>query len=216
MAKILVVEDEKPIAHLIKLSLTKEGHKCINAFDGIEACDLIENQTFDLILLDVMLPGIDGFDIMAFAKSVAIPVIFLTAMSSTDHKVKGLRMGAEDYITKPFELAELTARVDNVLKRHRKTLNNLYGIVIDFDEKIVSKDKHTITLTKLEYDLLIYLISNVNQTLTRAQLYEHVWEKDFEQNSRSVDMGIRRLKKKLEWDKEITSIYNVGYRLNKQ
>ena len=213
MGKILIVEDEKPIANLIRMSLSKEHHVCHNVYDGVQACDLIENENFDLILLDIMLPNLDGFDIMNYAKLVDIPVIFLTAMNSTDYKVKGLKMGAEDYITKPFQVTELIARVDNVLKRHMSTMNQIHDIKIDFEKRVVFQSQKIIELTELEFDLLVYMMTYVNKVLMREQIYEHVWKKTFNVESRTVDMSIRRLKKKLNWNNEIVSIYKAGYRL---
>ena len=116
MIRILAVDDEKPIAELLRLSLSRAGYSCVCAYDGIEAANLIEKETFDLILLDIMLPGIDGFELMDYIRSTGIPVIFLTAKNAVADRVKGLRMGAEDYMIKPFDVLELLARVDGVLR----------------------------------------------------------------------------------------------------
>ena len=121
MIKILVVEDEKPISDLIKLSLGKAGYSCRCAYDGMEAADMIDADTYDLILLDIMLPKVDGFELMEYIRPLGVPVIFLTAKNAVADRVKGLRMGAEDYIVKPFEVLELLARVDVVLRRYNKT-----------------------------------------------------------------------------------------------
>ncbi|SHH43478.1 response regulator transcription factor [Clostridium grantii] len=215
MAKILIVEDEKPISNLIRMFLTKEGHECDCAFDGMKACDLIETHNYDLILLDIMLPYVDGFEVMEYAKSIKISVIFLTAMDTTNNKVKGLRMGAEDYITKPFEMAELIARVDNVLRRSNSTnrIYNIHNLKIDFNKRLIEREEETIVLTELEFDLLEYFIKNIDKPLTREQIYENVWGGEYDVESRTIDMSLRRLKKKLYWDKEIVSVYKVGYRL---
>lgn len=215
MATILIVEDEEPIANLIKMSLLREGHLCQCVYDGLKACDLLENNSYDLILLDIMLPNVDGFEVMAYAKTVGISVIFLTAMDATANKVRGLRMGAEDYMTKPFEIAELIARVDNVLRRgsERKDIYKIHKITVDFNKKLIRSGEEKLTLTVLEFELLVYLINNIDQILSREQIYEHVWQGQFDPESRTVDMSIQRLKKKLQWDKEISSVYKVGYRL---
>ena len=118
MIRILAVDDERPITELLRLSLNRAGYQCVCAYDGIEAANLIEKETFDLILLDIMLPGIDGFELMDYIRSTGIPVIFLTAKNAVADRVKGLRMGAEDYMVKPFDVLELLARVDGVLRRH--------------------------------------------------------------------------------------------------
>ena len=120
MIHVLIVEDEKPISNLIRMSLTKEGFLCTCAYDGAAAADLLEKNTYDLILLDVMLPEVDGFELMEYIRPMEIPVIFLTAKASVHDRVKGLRLGAEDYIVKPFDTIELLARIDVVLRRYRK------------------------------------------------------------------------------------------------
>jgi DNA-binding response OmpR family regulator len=213
----LIVEDEKPIANLIKISLSKEGHHCECAFDGKAACDLIQEQTVDLMLLDIMLPYIDGFEVMEYAKTIPIPVIFLTAMDTTENKVKGLRMGAEDYITKPFEIAELIARVDNVLRRGKSTRSvyPIHGLIIDDEKKLVTRGSEAIALTELEFDLLAFFVENIDTPLMREQIYKNVWGGELSEDSRTVDMSLIRLKKKLGWNKEIVSIYKYGYRLQK-
>lgn len=217
MAQILIVEDEKSIANLIKISLTKEGHCCECTFDGKAACDLIEEKNYDLMLLDIMLPYVDGFEVMEYAKTIPIPVIFLTAMESTKSKVKGLRMGAEDYITKPFEVAELIARVDNVLRRGKIAIinNQIHGLLIDTEKKLVSRGSEPIALTDLEFDLLTFFFINLDKPLKREQIYQNVWGGELSADSRKVDMSVIRLKKKLGWNKEIESVYKYGYRLRK-
>lgn len=121
MIQILIVDDEKPICDLIQMSLTRAGYRCTCVYDGLAAADILERNVFDLILLDVMLPNADGFELMEYIRPLGIPVIFLTARGSVDDRVRGLRMGAEDYIVKPFEVLELLARVDVVLRRYNKT-----------------------------------------------------------------------------------------------
>ena len=121
MIQILIVDDEKPICDLIQMSLTRAGYRCTCVYDGLAAADILERNVFDLILLDVMLPNADGFELMEYIRPLGIPVIFLTARGSVDDRVRGLRMGAEDYIVKPFEVVELLARVDVVLRRYNKT-----------------------------------------------------------------------------------------------
>ena len=138
MIQILIVDDEKPICDLIQMSLTRAGYRCTCVYDGLAAADILERNVFDLILLDVMLPNADGFELMEYIRPLGIPVIFLTARGSVDDRVRGLRMGAEDYIVKPFEVLELLARVDVVLRRYNKTdaVIEIGGLRIEAREKL--------------------------------------------------------------------------------
>ena len=169
MIKILIVEDEEPIANLIRMNLVKAGYQCETAFDGEAAADAISERTFDLILLDIMLPKLNGYEVLEYAKSVDIPVIFLTAMGETQQKVKGLRLGAEDYIAKPFEIAELLARVETVLRRCHKTQRKLHllNIDIDTDSHTVVQDGHEVDLTTKEYELLLLFLRKYRTTISR-------------------------------------------------
>lgn len=215
MIKILIVEDEEAIAHLIKMNLVKAGYQCELAFDGEEAADKIAEKSYDLILLDIMLPKLNGYEVLEYAKSVDIPVIFLTAMGGTQQKVKGLRMGAEDYIAKPFEIAELLARVETVLRRYKKTEQHqkLYDIEIDTQSRRVTRDGREVDLTTKEYELLLLFVRNKNRALYRETIYESVWGGEYSGAGRTVDLHVQRLKKKLGLEEHITAIYKVGYRL---
>ena len=178
MINILIVEDEKPISDLIKLSLKGAGYSCHCVYDGEAAADLLEEQTFDLILLDIMIPYIDGFELMEYIKPLDIPVIFITAMNSVDDKVKGLKMGAEDYIVKPFEVAELLARVEVVLRRFHKTAEIIQvgeSLTVDLRQHIVTSKGEEVALTPKEYDLLVLFAQNPNVALYRETIYERVW-----------------------------------------
>ncbi len=215
MYRILVAEDEEPIANLIRMNLTKAGYTCVWAADGVKAADLMEREAFDLVLLDIMLPKIDGYELMGYAARLELPVIFLTALGSTDQKVKGLKLGAEDYLTKPFEIAELLARVEVVLRRYHKmeTVLHVFDITIDTVSHVVEKNGEMIRLTMKEFDLLLLLAQNRGIALYRDKIYEKVWDGDSESMGRTVDIHIQRLKRKLNWDREISTIYKVGYRL---
>lgn len=215
MLKILIAEDEEPIANLIRMNLNRAGYKCTWASDGEQAADLMANEAFDLVLLDIMLPGIDGYELMEYAKNLGQPVIFLTALGSTENKVKGLRMGADDYLTKPFEIVELLARVEAVLRRYHKTetILQVFDVVIDTSSRTVTRNGETIALTMKEFDLLLLLARNRNIALYRETIYESVWGGEYLGQSRTVDLHIQRLKKKLKWENEITAVYKVGYRL---
>lgn len=215
MNKILIVEDEEPIANLIYMNLKKNGYQCDVAYDGLSGADKIEKGGYDLCLLDIMLPEIDGYELLEYARSEQIPVIFLTAMGKTADKVKGLRAGAEDYITKPFEVVELLARVETVLRRFQKIESQiqLYDVEIDLVSRTVQKNGKTIALTLKEYEILLLFARNKNVALYRETIYEQVWQADYMGDSRTVDLHVQRLRKKLGWEAHIEAVYKIGYRL---
>lgn len=215
MIKILIIEDEKAISDLIKMNLIDEGYDCTCAYDGQEAADIIEQHTFDLILLDIMLPKIDGYELIEYINTYDIPVIFLTAKSSVKDKVKGLKAGAEDYMTKPFEIMELLARVETVLRRYNKTTQEIsfLDITIDTTARIVTKNGEPINLTMKEFDLLLLLARNKNRALYRSQIYSQVWGEEYMSDSRTVDLHIQRIRKKLSLEENIIPVYKIGYRL---
>ena len=215
MLKILIAEDEEPIANLIRVNLKKAGYECICAYDGEEAANLMEEGHYDLLLLDIMLPKISGYELMEYAKTLSLPVIFITAMGTTNHKVTGLKMGAEDYITKPFEIVELLARVEAVLRRYHKIgkIIKVLDVEIDLSSRIVLQNGQQILLTLKEYELLLFFVRNPNIALYREVIYEQVWEKEYTGDSRTVDLHVQRLKKKLGWEGHICAIYKIGYRL---
>lgn len=215
MLKILIAEDEEPIANLIRVNLTRAGYECTCACDGEEAADQMENGHFDLLLLDIMLPKINGYELMEYAKTLQLPVIFITAMGTTEHKVKGLKMGAEDYISKPFEIVELLARVETVMRRYNKIGKTIriLDVEIDLSSRVVTQNGKQVLLTLKEYELLLFFARNPNIALYREVIYEQVWEKEYTGDSRTIDLHVQRLKKKLEWDKHICAVYKIGYRL---
>lgn len=215
MLNILIAEDEEPIANLIRRNLLKAGYECSWAADGETAADLMMNDMFDLVLLDIMLPGIDGYELMEYAKRLGLPVIFLTALGTTEHKVKGLKMGADDYLPKPFEVVELLARVEAVLRRYNKveTVIAVHDVFIDTASRTVKRDEEEILLTMKEFDLLLLFTRNRNIALYREIIYENVWGGEYLGQSRTVDLHVQRLKKKLGWEKKIVAVYKVGYRL---
>ena len=189
MSKILIVEDEMPIVDLISMGLKANGYKIDYALDGEVGADLIEKNHYDLILLDIMLPKFDGYELLEYAKGEQIPVIFITAKGELKDRVKGLNMGADDYIVKPFEMEELIARVNSLLRRFK-------GLKV--------------SLTPKEYDLLIYLIENAGNILTREQILASVWDKEME-DTRTVDLHLARLRKKLGLENVIKTLPKVGY-----
>jgi DNA-binding response OmpR family regulator len=163
-----------------------------------------------------MLPQIDGYELMEYAKKLGLPVIFLTALSTVDNKVKGLKMGADDYLTKPFEIVELLARVEAVLRRYNKSeqIIQVHDVVIDSASRTVTKNGREISLTMKEFDLLLLFARNRNIALYRETIYENVWGGEYMGQSRTVDLHVQRLKKKLQWENKIVAVYKVGYRLS--
>lgn len=215
MNHILIVEDEKPISDLMRLSLHKAGYRTTCAFDGIQAADLLEKTAFDLVLLDVMLPGASGFELMEYLRPMGTPVIFITAKNSLNDRVRGLRMGAEDYIVKPFEVLELLARVDVVLRRYNKTeaVLEIGGLHIDTVAMQVTRGGAPVPLTRKEYEILLLFAHNPGVALYRETIYERVWEEEFPYGSRTVDLHIQRLRKKVGWEDRLLAVNKVGYRL---
>lgn len=215
MTKILIVEDEKPISKLIEMSLTSAVYACTCVYDGMAAADLLEEHRYDLVLLDIMLPGASGYELMDYIRPMDIPVIFLTAKTSVADRVKGLRLGADDYLGKPFEIIELLARVESVLRRYHKTEEVLEAgdLVIDVVSRVVKKNGEVVNLTKKEFDLLVMFVQNRNIALFREKIYEHVWESEYTGDSRTVDLHVQRLRRKVGWEDKIKPVYKVGYRL---
>lgn len=214
MTEILIVEDEESISNLIKMALNRADYKCDCVYDGEQAADTIENKKYDLILLDIMLPKIDGFELMEYIKAYEIPVIFITAKSDIKDKVKGLKLGADDYITKPFDISELQARVEAVLRRYNKADTHIQigNIHINTSSRLVTKNGKTIELTLKEYEMLLLFIKNKNIALYREMIYENVWNEPYMGDTRTVDLHIQRLRKKLGLKDKIQSVYKVGYR----
>lgn len=216
MARILIVEDEKPIRNLLKRNLELVGHICQAVGSGTEACILIDNQIFDLMVLDIMLPGKSGYELLEQARQVQpdTPVIFLTAKESTGDRIKGLTLGADDYIVKPFEIRELLLRIRAILRRTRKEEESLRfdGIEVQFSSKKVFKNGMEVVLTPKEYCLLETLLYNRNIVLSREKLIETVWGYDYEGDARTVDVHIRQLRAKLELKDRLKTLYKLGYR----
>ena len=215
MTEILIVEDERAINDLIAMNLTRAGYHCTQALDGISAADLLEQHTFDLALLDIMVPGADGYELLDYIRPYGIPVIFITAKGSVEDRVKGLHLGADDYLVKPFELVELLARVESVLRRYHKGIRHfsLDGVEVDLLSRTVTKNGRPISLTMKEFELLILFLQNKNVALFRETLYERVWGGEYTGEGRTVDLHVQRLRKKLGWEDKITAVYKIGYRL---
>ena len=213
--KILVVEDEAPIRDLVSINLQLVGYEVFTAEDGIIAQEFLEKQKVDLILLDVMIPGIDGFSLIEKIKKHNIPVIFVTAKESVLDRVKGLRLGADDYIIKPFETIELLARIEVVLRRYNKNkqIIKFKNIEVDTEQRIVNLNNKEVYLTVKEYELLVLLLQNKNMALSRDQILERVWGFEYGGETRTVDIHIQRIREKLDLKNNIKTVFKVGYRL---
>lgn len=214
MTKILIVEDEEAISNLIRMSLQKAGYSCEQAMDGESAADRIAEHTYDLVLLDIMLPGMNGYELLNYIKTTNMPVIFITAMGTLDDKVKGLKAGADDYITKPFEMVELLASVESVLRRYHKSEERIEvdDVIIDIPSRTVTRQGEAVKLTLKEFELLLFLVRNRNIALYRETIYENIWQSEYMGDGRTVDLHIQRLRKKLHWEDRIHTVYKVGYR----
>ena len=213
--KVLIVEDEEAIANLIRINLTAEGYHCTCAYDGKAGADYLEKETFDLILLDIMLPEIDGYELLEYIKPFGTPVIFMTAKGAVNDRIHGLKLGADDYIVKPFQLGELLARVEALLRRYGKINKKLSfeDVEIDMVSRTVTKSGEMVELTFKEFDLLVELVQNKGVALYRDRLYEKIWGEVFMGDTRTLDSHIQRLRRKLNWEKQIKTVFRVGYRL---
>lgn len=212
MARILILEDEQAINDLVALNLGMVGHTTVQAFTGGEALKAAEQTVFDLVIIDVMLPDTNGFAVCEKLKG--IPAIFLTALGETADKVKGFERGADDYIVKPFEMTELLLRVEAVLRRTHKSEQHyrIDDLDVDFEAKTVTKSGAPIDLTVQEFALLEVLIKNRNIAMSRQKLMREAWDVSFLGESRTIDVHIQRIRKKLGLDDRIKTIYRFGYR----
>ncbi len=217
MAHILIVEDEAHIAQMIEATLDLGGHTCQWCADGAQALDRIEKSVFDLVLLDIMLPGLDGFAVMERLRSQDISVIFLSAMQQVEDKVRGLRLGAEDYITKPFEPLELLARIEVVLRRRGRGADILEygGIRQDLGSHTVTLRGEQVPLSPKEFELLRVFLQNQNLALSRDKLLSMVWGYEYAGESRTVDIHVQRLRQKLELTDQLVTLPRIGYRLER-
>lgn len=213
MAHILIVEDETSINELIKRTLEMTGHKSFQAYSGREALKITEKEAVDLVLLDINLPDVSGFELLR--QMPELPIICLTARDEVTDKVRGLRSGAQDYMVKPFDMEELLARIQVILRRFRKeeVLFSFGDIVIDARQHEVWKAQKQVSLTSQEYELLLTLVRNKNMALKRSRLLDIAWGMDYDGEERTVDVHIQRIRRKLGLEKELKTIYKYGYRL---
>lgn len=220
---ILLVEDEGKIREFVKLYLLREGYEVLEAADGHEALRLFDNAPVHLVILDIMMPGLDGFAVSEAMRTVSnVPIIMLTALESEDNHVKGYELGADDYVTKPFKIKVLLAKIKRLLASRESLMaeKNLSedhfvyeGLSVDFDANQVTVSGQVLKLTPKEYGLLAYLIQNRNIVLSRAQILEHVWGYDFEGGTRVVDNHIKKLRRHLgKYSLCIETVVSVGYK----
>ena len=222
--KILIIEDERPINNLIRGTLTADGYSCDCAFDGKEGADLIEQRQYDLILLDLMLPEISGYALLEYIRSLGniraaqIPVIIISAMGQVQDRIRGLHLGADDYLCKPFQIGELAARVEAVLRRsgHSNEKIRIGDVLISPASRQVWKAGTPVELTVKEFDLLAELARHKNVVLSREKLYETVWQEEYTGETRTLDSHIQKLRKKLGWNGQIKTVFRIGYRLEEQ
>ena len=228
--KVLLVEDDRTLLDVLKYNLTKEGHNVITAGDGVEALDVARNKKPDLIVLDVMLPKLDGFEVCRILRrETTTPILMLTAKASETDKVVGLELGADDYMTKPFSMREFLARIKAMLRRSemmkmaagsvKETISSLIRVgdlEIDFARHKVSRANSIIELSPKEFDLLAFLVKNREQVFSRDQLLEKVWGYDYAGDTRTVDVHIRWLRQKIESDpanpRHLLTVRGIGYK----
>ena len=214
--RVLVVEDDNSISESIGLNLELSDYDYLVFDDGLAVVERLKNDhSFDLALLDIMLPGLDGFALMETMQQYNIPVLYLSAKDDEQSRVKGLRIGAEDYIVKPFSMLELLVRMEKILDRNGK-LNKILryeDITVDTEKHTVVKGEEVVSLQPLEFDLLVKLIKFKNCTLPRERLLNEIWGIDFAGGTRTVDIHIAHLRKKLGLERAIQSVTKVGYRL---
>ena len=214
--RILIVEDDKAIAESVGLNLDLSGYDYLIIDNGLAVVErLKEDHSFDLALMDIMLPGLDGFALMEYMRKYNIPVLYLTAKADVPSRIKGLRDGAEDYIIKPFEMLELLVRIEKILERTGKLgkILRYRDITVDTEKRTVVKSGESISLQPLEFDLFVKLVKFKNCTLPRERLLNEIWGIDFAGGTRTVDIHITLIRKKLRLQNAIYAVSKVGYRL---
>lgn len=218
--KILIVEDDSSIAELLEMNFSVAGYDCDTAHNGKDAVKRIGEASYDLAILDIMLPEIDGFELFQYMQKKKIPIIYLSAKTDIQSKVKGLKMGAEDYVTKPFDVLELLVRVEKVLQRSQKIQNEREQSIYQIGRVTIREDEHTVLrdgvpvdLKPMEYALLLMLVKHPNMVFSREQLLREVWGETYFGETRTVDNHIAILRKKLNWSNIIVTVHRIGYKL---
>jgi len=220
MGKLLIVDDEEKIREMISKYAIHEGHDVVLASDGKQALDIFKKEDFDVVILDVMMPKMDGYETLKKMKEIKdVSCIFLTALGQEYDRIYGFDLGAEDYVTKPFSLKELMMRISVILKRSNKSVNKIVvgGLVLDEDAHILTIDGERVDLANKEYELLLYLLNNIGNALTRQAIISKVWGYEYDSDDRTLDTHMKLLRKDLkQYGKYITTIRGVGYRFEKQ
>ncbi|MCR4846638.1 MAG: response regulator transcription factor [Eubacterium sp.] len=212
---VLIVEDDTSISKLIGQTLTGQGYSCEHAYDGEEGLELFDKHSWDIVLLDLMLPKVNGYELLEYIKPTRTPVIIMSAMNQVNDRIRGLRMGADDYLSKPFQIGELLARVEAVIRRTSPADDTFTykGVTVNTSSRQVFRDGEEIPLTPKEYELLNLFILNKNVALSREQLYESVWQEEYLGNTRTLDNHVKRLRQKIGYEDIIKTIFRIGYRM---
>lgn len=215
MYKILIAEDDPSIRQLLEMNFSVAGYQCDTAADGREALDRIAGQGYDLAVLDIMLPEADGFELFPHMERAGIPVIYVSAKGGEADRVKGLRLGAEDYLVKPFSVLELLVRMEKVLERRnpKNGVIEICGVKILQEERTVLAGGERVELKPMEYALLLMLAKHPNIVFSREQLLNEVWGEEYFGETRTVDNHIAALRRKLNWSERIVTVHRVGYKL---
>lgn len=218
--RILVIEDEKPIADILKYGFEKEGFEVLCAYTGAEGLRAAEEGRPQLVLLDWMLPDIAGVDVCRMlTEEENVPILMLTARSSVEDKLYGLECGADDYVTKPFDLREVVARVHTILRRFERAQESKREETVRYDSVTVSEEEHTVRrngnlveLTPKEFDLLVFFLKHPRQVFTRSALLDQIWGYDYLGDTRTVDIHIQRLRRKADLSGQLVTVFGVGYK----
>lgn len=215
---ILIVEDDPAISKLIDMNLTLSGYQTLCAMNGQQAVEAIQTQWLDLALCDIMLPELDGFEVLPYMKEKGIPVIYVSAKADVQSRVQGLRLGAEDYLVKPFDILELLVRMEKVLARADKQPKELIyrNITVDEESRTITKNGEAISLKHMEYELLLTFLRHPGMVMTREDLLHQVWGDEFIGETRTVDVHVAALRRKLNLNKGLATVYKIGYRLEMQ
>lgn len=215
MNHILVVEDDPGICELLEMGLSTSGYHCSQAVTGKQALEMIEQQAFDLALMDIMLPELDGYELLPFMQRKNIPVIYISAKGNIADRVRGLRLGAEDYLVKPFDMLELLVRMEKVLYRQQSDspVLSIDGVTVWENEHRVQVDGVDISLKPTEFALMLMFMKHPNRVISRDQLLREVWRDEYDGETRTVDSHVATLRKKLNWADRIITVFRIGYKL---